>query len=133
MTRTCPGRSGLRFTSAMLSAVLWKTYFFEPSSPPPRGRRGRWIFRILGDFFILFFYITCAGRGLLPLAGLWGAEGRGGEGGLRTCEVTAYGPKWMAGMIGLICTYREIIMEDVGDKRFLSLFCHWQKGGVTLI
>ena len=36
MTRTCPGRSGLRFTSAILRFVLWKTCF-EP--PPPEEMR----------------------------------------------------------------------------------------------
>lgn len=42
MTRTCPGRSGLRFTSAMLRFVLWKTCFDQAPSPLPPPLPSLW-------------------------------------------------------------------------------------------
>lgn len=50
---------------------------------------------------------------------------------VRTWEVTVNGPKWMAGMIGFIYSYREIIMRDAGDKGFWPLFCTGRGGGTS--
>lgn len=99
-----PGKERLEIYECNAERCAVENLFWAPPFPPPGKTREVGV-RMLGIVFAL------AGTAAV------------GRGGLRTWEVTANGPKWMAGMIGFIYSYREIIMRDVGDKGFWCLFC----------